>query len=530
MAADWPMHPVRIPWPAGIYETARAQIAKVLIEGFPLLVANVYGYSRSHLQAAAATDALLEPITKELVFGRVGPRVICGDLNADEDVLLQTRIWRQQGWIEIQELTWQRWGRIPAPTCKDVTRRDFLDMSPEVAALCTDSAIRDIYQEHSTVSAKLVIASNAGAVRYWPRPAEIPWNCIALDGLNTSPHVALPPVLNPTRRYQKHAQLFEQSLNGHVASPGGQLPASCFGRARFKEPVVKNLQVQASRASRAGDEVLQSDFLSLEVRRWFKQLRRLQSLRQALQNPRYEPAALEYRGCLWQSIKRAPGFHQGFVSWWSRRPIRQVGCPLELPCPVPTSAAAEAIFFDFRENFRSLERWHIAQRHKVLAARHEASRQRLFQELREEASRPVDLLVNTQSYEILGADQAEGLLHIDRPPDTSGHSEWRLDGPGVQVELLSPEVCRVEGQLPLPADGELEQLQYVSAVPEIHAEFVKFWSQQWNKPSSDEQWSRILAFTRARLPASQAASPARHFVLSMAFRPPKVQAQGGQGP
>ena len=96
VAADWPMHPVQIPWPAGIFETARAQIAQVLIEGFPLLVANVYGYSRSHPQAAAATDALLEPITKELVFGRVGPRVICGDLNAEEDGLLQTRLWRQQ--------------------------------------------------------------------------------------------------------------------------------------------------------------------------------------------------------------------------------------------------------------------------------------------------------------------------------------------------------------------------------------------------------------------------------------------------
>ena len=305
VSSDWPMHPVRVPWPAGIYETARVQIVQVLIEGFPLLFANAYGYSRGHPQATAATEALLKPITKELVFGRVGPRVICGDLNADEDALLQTQIWRQQGWIEIQDLAWQRWGHIPAPTCKAATRRDFLYLFCEVAALCSDSAVLEIYQEHSTVAAKVVIASNAGAVRCWPRPAEIPWNSIALDGLNVSSHVPLPPYPDSSRRFQQHAQLFEQSLNGHVASPGGQLPACCFGRAKFTSPVVKDLQVQASRASRAGDEVLQSDLLSLEVRRWFKQLRRIQSLRQALQRPSYTLSALEYRGNLWACIKNS---------------------------------------------------------------------------------------------------------------------------------------------------------------------------------------------------------------------------------
>ena len=415
-------------------------------------------------------------------------------------MVLQTRIWRQQGWIELQDLAWQRWGRLPAPTCKDATRRDYLYMSPEVAALCIDSAILEIYQEHSTVSAKIVIASNAGVVRYWPRPAEIPWTCIALDGLDASTHTPLPPRNDTSRRYQQHARLFEKSLDGHVASPGGRLPACCFGRAMFKEPIVKNFQVTAVRASRAGDEVLQSDFVSLEVRRWYKQLRRLQSLRQALIRPRYDPSALEYRSGLWESIKRAPGFHSGFFSWWTRRPVQQAGCPSDLPCAVPTPAVAEAIFLDFRDNFRRLEQWHLRQRSKVLTARHAASKQRLFQELREESSRPVDLLVNAQTYEILGVDHAENLLHIDRFGDTNGHSEWRLDGQALQVEFLSPDVCKVLGQPSLPAEGELEQLQYVSSVPEIHKEFMQFWTQRWNKPSSDAQWTRILAFAQAYLP------------------------------
>ena len=354
LTADWPLHPVRIPWPRGMFETARVQIAQVLAQGCPLLFANVYGYSRSHLQAAAATDALLEPVTKEVVLGRAGPRIVCGDLSADESALLQVQIWRQQGWLELQELAWQRWGRVPCATCKDATRRDFLYLSPEAAALCIDSSVTDIFQEHSTISAKLRIASNAGVIRCWPRPAEIPWSCIALDGLNGQPHAPLPPYLDTTHRFHKHAQMFEQSLNGHVDCPGRQLPAGCFGRARFTEPVQKPVAISIPKASRAGDEILKSDLLSLEVRHWHKQLRRLQSLWQALQRPRYDLNALEYRGCLWRSILDAQGFRNGFAAWWPTRPRLTTGQPrcIANECPGPQLCACH--LSGFSRQFPSL--------------------------------------------------------------------------------------------------------------------------------------------------------------------------------
>ena len=497
---DWPVQPVKIPWPSGIWETARVQIAQVLIEGLPLLCANVYGYSRSHPQATAATEALLEPITREIVFGRIGPRMICGDLNAEEDTLVQTRIWRQQGWIELQELAWQRWGTVPSPTCKDATRRDYLYLSPEVAAICVDSSVLSVFQEHSTLSAKLRIASNAGAIRYWPRPATIPWSSIALDGLQGQAHASLPQALDTTQRYKMHAQLFEQSLNGHVECPGRQLPSACYGRARFAEPAVKHLALNVPKASRAGDEVLQSDLLSLEVRRWFKQLRRLQSLWHALKQPRYDFAALEYRGNLWQSVLKATGFHNGFRAWWPQRPVQGPGSPAFIPDGVPTPTVAQAIFLDFRENFRRFESWHITQHGKILSARHDASKQRLYQELRQEGGKAADVLVNSRAYAILAVDSQERLVHVDQPLDFAGHSEWRIDGQAVQVSQISSEVCCVEGDVPLPADGELEQLQYVSSPQEVHAEFVQFWTQRWNKPCSDDQWTRILDFARAYLP------------------------------
>ena len=531
IAADWPTHSAQMPWPNGIYETARVQLAQILIESFPLLVANVYGYSRGHPRAEAATDALLEPITREVVFGRLGPRVICGDLNADEDSLLQTRVWRQQGWIELQELLWQRWGVMPSPTCKDATRRDFLYLSPELAAVCTGGAVNHTFQEHATISAKIGIASNAGAVRFWPRPAEIPWNGVALDGLQGQTHIDAPPLLNTTARLQRHAHLFEQSLNGHVNCPGRQLPSACFGRARILEPVPKDLSVPTVRKSRSGDECMQSDLLSLEVRRWFKQLRRLQSLRQSLQNARYDLNALEYRGTLWHSILKATGFHQGFCDWWLRRPIQHVGSPATLPEYVPDPDTASRIFLDFRDNYRRFEGWHVGQRNKILTARHDASKRRLFQDLQDPAGRPVDFLVCNNEYTILATDSQERLLHVEGPLDLTGNSEWRIDGQIVSVEAVSPEVCRIGGSLPLPTDGELEQLQYVSSPSEVHAEFVKFWTQRWNKPSSAEQWDRILAFAQAFLPSRPLSlpviSPTAWIAALRRFRPRSARGPDG---
>ena len=500
LCSDWPAHPVRLPWPTNVFESSRVQVAQVLVSGFPLLLANIYGYARGHARAVASTEALLEPLTQEVVLGRVGARIICGDFNASEDDFLQVQIWKRHGWVELQQLACERWGTPKVPTCKNATQRDFVFLSPEAAALCVDSQVSDIFQEHATVSAKLRIASNAGVLRSWPRPAEIPWQNVALDGLQAREHQPLRPVHNPSERYQQHAMLFEKSLNGLVDCPGGQLPTACYGRAKLRGPVVKSPPVIVVRASREGEEVMCSDLLSQEVCRWFKQLRRLQSLCHSLRQARVDFNVLEYRGGLWASIWRAKGFQGGFAQWWTLRPLRHCGCPSLLPLPVPNYDVAQAIFLDFRDNYRRFESWHVQKRQQILRARHEASRQQLFRELRSEPPRPVDVLVNHRTYTVIATEPSERLLHVDRPLDFTGSSEWRIEGQPVTVEGVAADVCRVSGSSDLVADCELEQLQYVSSTADVQAEFVQFWTSRWNKSVCPDQWKRILDFTRAFLP------------------------------
>ena len=103
-----------------------------------------------------------------------------------------------------------------------------------------------------------------------------------------------------------------------------------------------------------------------------------------------------------------------------------------------------AIFQDFRANYRDLESWSIAQRRRVLEARHRECRELLYKELRAEKARSVDVHVVEHSHEILAVDAAEQYVHVESPPSVAGHSEWRLDGRVIPVTVLSPEICRID--------------------------------------------------------------------------------------
>ena len=98
--SDWTSSSLTLPWPSGLYQLGRAQVIQHVIESLPLA-----------------------PLTRELVLGRSGPRLIAGDLNHDADSLAEIQIWKQQGWVDAQTLAYTRWGRAVTPTCKGSTVR-----------------------------------------------------------------------------------------------------------------------------------------------------------------------------------------------------------------------------------------------------------------------------------------------------------------------------------------------------------------------------------------------------------------------
>ena len=456
------------------------------------------------MDARARTERLLESLTKEVVLGRRGVRLISGDFNHWHGHLNQVRIWQQQGWIEAQDLAEARWHQTPVATCKGATRRDFVFLSPEAAALCASVQVHDVFAEHSTVVANLRM-TGASPMQSWPLPAEIPWSSVDLQAWTHACTPISTDASSSTRWLRSFAQGFEQSLDGFVAAaPRGQLPHRCHGRACRLVPS-RPVTVGPPKPARPGEEAMHHDLLSLEVKRWYQQLRRLQSLDHSLRAGNQSPSALEHRLGLWRSIVSARGFHPDFSSWWPRRPVQLVGSPRELPQLLPSATIGHLLFLDFRDNYRKFEAWNIRQMRAILAEQYAQKHNLLFRDLRDPKPEQVDTLEVQRSYSILAVDPSTGSVHLDDEVETRGCSNWQLDGCAVQVTSVAGDVCTIPGCPALHEGAELVQSVVLSSARHIQFEFERFWSAFWQRHSdpSTVDWSRFTAFAQAYLPRGQ---------------------------
>ncbi|CAE6971394.1 Pol [Symbiodinium sp. CCMP2592] len=475
-------------------------------DALPITVATVYGYPQGPTwpKALSQTDAILTTLTREVVLGARGFRVICGDFNHDACRLHQCQLWQANGWVEAQALANAVWGTPPQPTCKNATQRDFIWLSPEAASYCVNVQVSEIFQEHSTLIAGFSLPCHAVVETTWPLPSELPWADIDVDAWHLlAGHQPVPQTPDSTQWFSSFSKAFEHSLDGHVGSfPGGRLPSNCFGRGSRTAPQKSSCCRRPLRASRPGEDALRHDGLGAEVRRWFQQLRRLQSLVHATRAANPSPSAQEYRLALWHSICNARGFRGGFATWWLNRPIRSVGSPSFLPQCVPDALTACLLHEDFRSNFRKLESWHMRNRARILDAKYDKSLAQIYTELRDPAPEQVDTLQIRREYAILASDPSSAQLHLERPPDLRGTSTWTLDGSPVSFQSVDADVCSlaVDGVL---EGSELEQVQTLSSVADLHREFVSLWAPRWQQHAgtTPSDWRRFLDFAAAYLPA-----------------------------
>ena len=391
---------------------------------------------RSHVSSGSpAQEELLKPLTAELVLGKKGPRVICGDFNHSVDALLQTQLWMSCGWVEAQLFSRDHWHTEVQPTCKGRTVRDFVWLSPEAAAMCVGVSVVDTFAEHSTVFARLRVPDSSLTCLYWPLPGEIPWDQVDLDSLHSAQHQAVALQADSSAWFADWSRAFERGLDGHVRSPGGGLQGCCFGRGRRLAPSAKQATVIAVKQARPGEEVCSSHLLSREVNRWYRQLRRLQSLVHAVRAAKQSPAAVEYRLQLWSSILRAPGFCVDFATWWCTRPIKLQGSPSVIAPGLSFTESAELVFLDFRENYRSFEKWCLERRRQVLQLRYADTYRGLMQASGRPRPEQVDTLTLEHTYSILAVDSDSQQIHLDAPLDLRGSSTWVING--APISLLS---------------------------------------------------------------------------------------------
>ena len=508
---DVPSRQISCQWPQGEFKSGRVAIAQHWVGSLGITGAAIYGWSPGPTWPAARkmTNRLCESLTLTIVLNRQGCRFIAGDFNHLLEDLPATDLWRSMGWREVQELNWELHGDPIQPTCKGVTRKDFVLCSPELVALFQRSEVLPVFSDHAAVCGHFQAPSSGVPKWIWPMPGQLDWDKIQVEEWRQAcdqTEVKLQET-EPTSRFREWSKAFEDSLNTYVNSGDGNLPSQWRGRGQHVKPVQQPRQAPLLRASRHGDVRLTSDFVSRGVQLWFKQLRRLQALKQNLQRNSDTAQCVCFRLETWSSILRAKGFRGGFASWWRTRRIQLQGSPVHLERVLVAKTVIDRIFEDFMQNYRQFESWHLRQQREIGKTKIRQHQHLAFKQIRDKQKDYIDTLSTAATTEIMAVSTDGKQIQLEEELGNTTHdhlSWWIEDINEVRLKQLEGTLYEIEEADCLVLEGQqITCRSHCVQVPTIHRALGEFWQTRWSRHADipHEAWERILAFGKSFLPS-----------------------------
>ena len=502
---DLILRPVHINWPNNEYLEGRVQLTECWLGPFSITGAQLYGWPSglTYPQALHDTNAMLETVVKELVISKTGPRYIMGDFNHAAAKLSTVELLKTYGWIEIQELGYQRGDWEPIATCRGATTIDFVFISPEMIPFFRRTRSWPWFADHVIVGAEFDFPILLEPQRCWPQPGRIPWHDVQWDAWRAQTQTAIAvKEMNINEAYALICQKYEDSFNGYINTADGLLPTGCKGRGQRAKPSARANALPLLRPSRPGEAQQSTEVLGRTPQKWFIQLRRIQSLLHALRAGKETAEAQQYRAELWGAILRGRGFQGGFSDWWKTRPVRLQGSPSSIPLTVPSLALAVGIFRDFEANYKKMESWHQRHRHELLNAYFQEHQDKLFSLMKPEGKAPLQHLVETQTTEILAISDDQQMIHTaeEIKPDTQ--ARYDIDGTSVEVRQVDGPVVSIAHENLFQQPCTFTAKTHFATPNAIIGKLEEFWAQRWWKstlPSSSD-WNRMFAFAEQYLP------------------------------
>ena len=436
--------------------------------------------------------------------------MIAGDFNNVKQNLTQFAIWRQQGWVELQEYACQKWQRPIQPTSKRQTVIDCVWISKELVGMLESVHTDDtFFPDHSVVYGHFRFPDNNRPMPVWRKPLQIDWNAVG-PLPDTDPSSPAPMAGDDCIRPVFAA--LESMVDDHLRKAGksGLLQAQ-KGRCCTTHPTFKrqtHTPLKRSRPSEVQISFLGEHFVHAK---WCRQLRRLQSLMHLNQSSKPPGELQVQRQQLWISIRNAPGFPKGFPYAWKHRSARLPGSPDTLPVKAPDTDVGSIIYHSFLADFKALEKALIAARvAQAKATRASPNLSACFRDLR----RPQALPVQTLACKLKTSVQA---VHDDGIKIEYAQSELVTDQPIygplglLSVEKHDPGVIALTHDQELQEGDCLYQPTFKGCVEDIFQAFHDLWDPMWNKHlhAAPEQWVPFLENALPCIP-----TPDRSLVLS----------------
>lgn len=318
--------------------SSRAMITTTLIQDTWVTGGVVYGEPEScnYPHQKVNNEKLLQEVANHVCCLTKGPRYIASDWNVAQYDLPVFAQMEAAGFLDIQDVANRLWGTQVQNTCKGVTRKDYLYISPELQQLLHSvEVLQDVFSDHAVLLGVFHPMKMMVPKQIWFSPIPYPWPL----SWDVDPNFWNTAIGTCEQRYAALWQHIETAAASSVPFP---VPKNARGRAQtMTTSPVSVGKTPPLRLGRKGDVQPQFVCSSFRYAQWLRQTRRLQAYcRFAKCNDVSSPHACQ----VWGAIVRAKGFHPSFSKWWTLTSCRTHGSPDVLPLIPPGFLVAQCIF------------------------------------------------------------------------------------------------------------------------------------------------------------------------------------------
>ena len=497
-----PSRALECEWSNEKFASSRIQAASFFLGSTWVKGGIVYGYANlfANTDVRSNTNSLLTEVISQLQPEQPGLKFVGGDFNQLPRVLDAVCDLESKGWIDIQDLAWQRWQIQPSDTCKRCTRKDFLYLSPALQELVLSVHNNyDLFPDHSTLFAKIRKPSSDPCTFTWFKPQPIDCGVTSLPDECVIKSKSVQETT--THDYAALCKSFEMSADCFLRSqqkPG--LIKSQFGRASTLDRIAKGQSVAPPRPSRKG-EPSTIECKTLQHKRWFVQFRRLLNYQRVAFSTQVSISVREHKISLWHAILKAPGFGKNFQLWWPTRATRSLRGPLMIPTHPPEGHIAKEIFDAFELEFKHLEKIIKDSRKQQLDARYSNDTNAVYRDVRKPSPMPVEVLIATSKSTVVSiVDDFRVTIEGETPIDVARVVDLPIGKQWVNIE--SDNVIVFPQPHQLAVGDTIVQTDHIGRVAAIHKAFEDTWEKRWSKHKevSQDHWKIVHDFIDQAIP------------------------------
>ena len=479
-------------WKQGRFHIASFAIGRRWVQG-----ATIYGFAAAPDTQATkdATDQICQQATARLIDQSSGLRFIAGDFNQAHLSLDPMRHWDSFGWVNAQYWAYQKLGKPLQPTCKGVSIKDHLYLSPELAMYLEDVMVDPtFFKDHAVLVAAFSSLGAPPLMPMWKQPAMIDWNEVPeLDNVEST------FVGSPDDRFRHIMEAMENQVDQQLKNqhkPG--LLQKQRGRGATFEVHWVSEHSRPPKHARQGER--QPAFHGIDPTHalWLRQVRRLSNLVALLTRSEINGPQREHASQLWQSIIKSPGFPPNFPAWWNANH----GSKAALTQAMPPLKVLKIISQEVDHNLTQMEKLLNKTRVAHAKQRRQDDPNLIFKDIKKEAPKPCQTLLHSCRARVVDIDEEELALVVD-PPQQWDPAVELLGGEGkMDIIHAEPDKIWVDAIPPDIMGNPVHQDKYMGQLTDMFHEFGQEWSKRWDRHVDvDPQfWNPITDFVQLAFP------------------------------